>query len=253
MESKVFTTVLSAGIILAIAGSCQQPCKAKTKWAVHDMNRPQPTVITPAEQVGQPPSDAIVLFDGKDLSKWEGSEGKPAQWKVENGYMEVVDKTGDIHTRQGFGDCQIHIEWTTPEVVKGESQGRGNSGVFLMDNYELQVLDSFNNKTYPDGQAGSIYGQNPPFVNVCRPPGQWQTYDIVFHRPHFDKSGKVTCPARITVFQNGVLIQDNFKLTGPTAHGRELKYKPHLEKLPLRLQEHECSPRYRNIWIRPLD
>jgi len=225
------------------------------KWAVHDETRPLPPVVDPGP-AGLPalaPSDAVVLFDGKDLSSWQDAKGGPAKWKVEAGYMEVVAKTGSIRTKQGFGDCQLHVEWASPAVVVGESQGRGNSGVFLMDTYEVQVLDCYNNKTYADGSAASVYGQYPPLVNACRKPGEWQTYDIIFHRPRFDAAGKVVSPARVTVLHNGVLVQDNVELTGPTAHKARPPYKAHADKLPLSLQDHGNPVRYRDIWIRPLE
>ncbi len=230
--------------------------QAPMKWKIHDLNRPLPPVITPGtastqDTPGRPPSDAVVLFDGKDLSHWIGEGGKPAQWKVENGYMEVAAKTGYIATRDSFGDCQLHVEFAEPSPGVGESQERGNSGVFLQGLYEIQVLDSYENKTYADGQASAVYGQYPPLVNASRPPGQWHTYDIIFHRPHFN-GGKVTRPARVTVLHNGVLVQDNVELTGPTAHGERPPYKPGPDKLPLQLQDHGNPVRYRNIWIREL-
>lgn len=166
--------------------------------------------------------------------------------------MEVVKKTGSIRTKQNFGDCQLHIEWAAPLPVVGKGQGRGNSGVFLMDTYELQVLDSYNNRTYADGMAASVYGQFPPLVNACRPPGEWQAFDIIFYRPHFDKNGNLIHPVRMTVLHNGVLVQDNVELLGPTAWKKRVPYKPHPEKMPLSLQDHGNPVRYRNIWIREL-
>ena len=234
-------------------------CNAQvdTKWKIHDPNRPLPPVINPGtpstqDSPGRPPSDAVVLFDGKDLSKWAHKDGSAAKWKVENGSVEVVAKTGYIYTRESFGDCQLHVEFAEPVPPKGESQERGNSGVFLMGLYEIQVLDSYENKTYADGQAAAVYGQYPPLVNASRPPGQWQTYDIVFHGPRFDKDGKLLRPARVAVFHNGVLVQDNVELTGPTAHAARPPYSPHAEKLPLALQDHGNPVRFRNIWIREL-
>jgi hypothetical protein len=228
-----------------------------TQWKIHDPNRPVPPIVTPGtastqDAPGKPPSDAIVLFDGSDLSQWLSTDGGPAKWKVENGYMEVVAKTGYIHTKQSFGDCQLHVEFSEPTPPHGESQERGNSGVFLMGEYEIQVLDSYDNKTYADGQAASVYGQYPPLVNAARPPGQWQSYDIVFHGPRFDAGGKLLRPARVTVFHNGVLVQDNVEPTGPTAHGERPPYKAGPEKAPLALQDHGNPVRFRNIWIRPL-
>lgn len=226
------------------------------QWEVHDKSRPQPKVIAPGtaslqELPGQPPSDAIVLFNGRDLSQWESTKGGPAKWKVENGYMEIVRKTGSIRTKRGFGDCQLHIEWAAPAVVKGKAQKRGNSGVYLMGKYEIQVLDSYGNTTYPDGQAASVYGQNPPMVNACRGPGQWQSYDIIFRRPIFDGK-KLVRPATVTVLHNGVLAQDNWIIEGKTAHKARAQYSPHEDKLPIALQDHGDPVRYRNIWIREL-
>lgn len=223
------------------------------QWEVHDMNRPKPPVVTPGAENYMPPSDAIVLFDGTGLSAWQSSkDGGDAKWKIENGYMEVASKAGDIKTRQAFGSCQLHIEWAAPEVVVGDSQGRGNSGIFLMDTYEVQVLDSYENPTYADGQASAIYGQSPPLVNASRKPGQWQTYDIVFHAPVF-KEGVVEKPATVTVLHNGVLTQDHWLIEGTTFHKERASYQPHAEKLPLHLQDHGNPTRYRNIWIRPLN
>ena len=226
------------------------------KWKIHDPSRPLPPVIDPGtastqDAPGRPPSDAVVLFDGKDLSRWVGKDGGPAKWKVENGYMEVVAKTGNISTRDSFGDCQLHVEFAEPSPPSGESQERGNSGVFLMGLYEIQVLDSYHNKTYADGQAAAVYGQYPPLINAARPPAQWQTYDIIFHGPHFS-GDKLTRPARVTVLHNGVLVQDNVELTGPTAHGERPPYNPQPEKLPLALQDHGNPVQYRNIWVREL-
>jgi hypothetical protein len=222
-------------------------------WPQHDLNRPQPKAVAPGAHNHLPPSDAIVLFDGKDLSAWRSDkDGGPAKWKVENGYMEVVSGTGDIVTRQAFGSCQLHIEWATPEVVSGSGQTRGNSGVYPMDRYEVQILDSYNNTTYPDGQAASIYGQSPPLVNASRGPGQWQSYDIIFHAPVF-KSDKLQKPATMTVLHNGVLVQDHWVLQGMTLHQEPARYESHEDKLPVRIQEHGYPLRFRNVWIRPLE
>lgn len=228
-----------------------------TKWKIHDLDRPVPAVVTPGtastpDQPGKPPSDAIVLFDGSNLEKWLSEDGSPAKWKVENGYAEVVAHTHNIHTKDSFGDCQLHVEFMEPTPPHGESQERGNSGVFLMNTFEIQVLDSYENKTYADGQTASVYGQYPPLVNAARPPGQWQSYDIVFHGPRFDSAGKLVRPARVTVFHNGVLVQDNVELSGPTAHGERPPYKSGPDKGPLALQDHGNPVRYRNIWLRPL-
>jgi len=224
-------------------------------WSVHDPNRPQPRVVVPgpAGPPVPPPADAVVLFDGKDLGHWTDAKGQPARWKVENGYMEVVDKAGGIRTAKGFGDCQLHVEWMAPEPAKGKDQDRGNSGVFLMDTYEVQVLDCYGNTTYADGMTAAIYGQHPPLVNACRPPGEWQTYDIIFHRPRFDQDGKVLAPARMTVFHNGLLVHECAALTGPTAHKARPPYKAHADRLPISLQDHGHPVRFRNIWIRDLE
>ena len=240
----------SAGAALAVAVVAM----AQQQWPVHDMNRPVPpavetgTMSAPAPR----PSDAIVLFDGKDLSEWRSVKGGgPAKWKVDGGYFEVVKGTGDITTTRAFGDCQLHVEWMAPAPPVGEGQDRGNSGVFFMGMYEVQVLDSYKSRTYADGQAGAVYGQHPPLVNASRAPGEWQAYDIIFHAPRFE-GDKVTRPARVTVLHNGVLVQDNVELTGPTGHKARPPYKPHAAQLPLRLQDHAHPVRFRNIWIREL-
>jgi len=223
------------------------------RWAVHDMNRPQPAIVVPGQQCGQPPSNAVVLFDGTGLSSWvSAKDGSAAKWQVANGYMEVVKKTGDIRTKESFGSCQLHLEWATPAIVAGNSQQRGNSGVFIMDNYEVQVLDSYDNITYADGHAASLYGQYPPLVNASRGPGQWQSCDIIFHRPWFAKNGKVVRKGRITVLHNGVVVQDNVQILGPTKHKVRTKYVPHADRLPIRLQDHGNPVRYRNIWLAEL-
>lgn len=224
-------------------------------WKVHDKNRPQARIVTPGtlctpEKHGSAPSDAIVLFDGKDLANWRGRDGA-AKWKLENGYMEVVPSTGDIQTVQEFGDCQLHLEWSEPAVIKGESQGRGNSGVFLMGSYEIQVLDCYQNPTYADGSTGGIYGQCPPLVNACRKPGEWQTYDIIWLAPRFE-NGKLIRPAYVTVLQNGVLLHHHKMLIGPTCHRTVEPYKPHPSVGPLKLQDHGDLVRFRCIWYRPL-
>jgi hypothetical protein len=212
----------------------------------------EPTVITPGKTNADPPSDAIVLFGGTDLSRWHGQNGAPAKWTIRDGYVEVAPGTGDIATNDKFGDVQLHIEWATPTVVKGEGQERGNSGVFLMERYEVQVLDSYDNKTYFHGQAASVYKQHAPLVNASRRPGEWQAYDIVFHAPKFDEQGKVIDRARVTVFHNGVLVQNNVEIYGITYNDRPALYIPHASQEPLRLQDHGNPMRFRNIWIRRL-
>ncbi len=226
------------------------------RWNEHDRSRPQPPVVAPAtpstqEQVGQAPSDAVVLFDGKDLSRWASMDGSPTKWIVRDGYMECVKGSGYVRTLQNFGDAQVHVEWATPVPASGEGQGRGNSGVFFgLDRYEVQVLDSFGNTTYADGSAGAVYGQYPPLVNASRKPGEWQTYDIVYTAPRFDPDGKLRSKARLTVFHTGVLIQNNVELTGPTSWLERAPYAPHPEKQPLALQDHHDVVRFRNVWVR---
>jgi len=225
-------------------------------WKVHDDDRPTPPVITPSDEVGGPPSDAIVLFDGTDLSRWRAGDGKsPAKWIIRDGYMESVKGSGAVKTAQGFGSCQLHVEFATPANVRGNGQGRGNSGVFLQGMYEVQVLDSYENKTYADGQCSALYGRAVPLVNVCRKPGQWQSYDIIYHRPIFDEKKEVIRKATFTVFQNGVLVQDHVVLEGGTDwRGRHAvsEYEYHADKGVVSLQDHGNPVRYRNIWIREL-
>lgn len=244
---------LSMIAVLVSCLACQST--AGNEWEIHDENRPQPPLVTPGEYFIEAPSDAKILFDGSDMSQWQHGDGEDVRWKLVQGrYMEVVGDTGDIRTRQSFGDCQLYIEWASPIEVRGSGQRRGNSGVFLMDRYEIQILDSYQNPTYPDGQAGSIYGQNPPLVNASRGPGQWQSYNIIWRGPRFDDDGRLVSPARITAYHNGVLIQDNFELTGPTRHYERSPYEAHPEKQPIRLQEHTGDRvRFRKIWIRELD
>ncbi len=213
---------------------------------------PVPRVVTPGKTSTEAPSDAIVLFDGTDGSGWVHRDGKPSTWKVADGCLTVNPFSGDIQTKQAFGDCQLHIEWRTPAVVSGDGQGRGNSGVFLMGLYELQVLDSYNNPTYSNGQAASIYKQHMPLVNVCRPPGEWQIYDIFFTAPVFYDDGGLKSAARMTVIQNGVLVQNNVELWGPMIFIGVPKYEKHAAKLPLALQDHHNPVSFRNIWIREL-
>src|SRR5262245_2716144 len=209
LSSLFLLGTMSTAVLAKDSGS-----KSVFDWKVHDRNRPLPPIVVPAEsstqeRPGRPPGDAIVLFNGKDLAQWHAKDDRPTAWKVENGYLEVGAHGGDLWTRQSFGDCQLHIEWATPDPPKGEDQARGNSGVYLMGLYELQVLDSYQNKTYADGQAAAVYAEFPPLVNASRPPGQWQTYDIIFHGPRFGTDAKLLRPARMTVLHNGVLVQDD--------------------------------------------
>jgi hypothetical protein len=220
-------------------------------YRVHDETRPQPRIVTPADEPGGAPSDAVVLFDGTDLSGWLGKGDEAATWKVENGYMEVVPGSGNIHSTEEFGSCQLHVEFAAPEEVKGDSQGRGNSGVFLMRKYEIQVLDCYDNPTYADGTTGAIYGQYPPLVNPCRKPGEWSAYDIIWEAPVFDGDQLVT-PAYVTVLLNGIVLHNRKELQGPTMHRVTTKYEPHPAEGALELQDHGDLVRFRNIWYRPL-
>ena len=260
--TKMIACIFIAGLILIpiIMSGDLQNCMAQqnNNWRQHDMSRPFPAVIAPgtastAQKAGQPPSDAVVLFDGKDLLQWRSMDGTQAKWQIKEDYVEISKGGGTIRTYQNFGDIQLHIEWATPLPASGQGQGRGNSGVLLMGKYEVQVLDSYNNITYPDGQAAAIYSQMPPLVNACRPPGEWQSYDIIFHGPRFSSNGDVVRPANVTVLHNGVLVQDHVELKGEVTWIGEVRYQAHPEKLPLMLQDHGNPIRFRNIWIRELD
>ena len=209
-------------------------------YHVHDYKRPHPHVITPSSQPGGPPSDAVVLFDGKDLSQWQAQSGAithtgksgPPEWKVENGYFEIVPHTSDLVTKESFGDCQLHLEWQIPTDITGKSQARGNSGVILMSRYEVQVLDAYNNPTYADGQASAIYGQWPPLVNPARPEGEWQVYDIIFEAPKFE-GDKAVKPAYLTILFNGVLVHNHQASMGPMVYRKVAHYEPHPAEQPL--------------------
>jgi hypothetical protein len=241
---------------MAAHGYTDTPMLPDSPWHVHDARRPQPAVVTPGtaskqKSPGKPPSDAVILFEGSDLSGWQGRDGKDAAWMVEDGCMEVVPGTGDIQTRERFGTCQLHLEWAAPAKVKGEGQGRGNSGVFLMTRYEIQVLDGYDNPTYADGITAAIYGEYPPLVNACRKPGEWQTYDIFWVAPRFNGVDLVS-PAYVTLVHNGVLVHHHVPLMGPTGHRNVYRYEAHAPEDALRLQDHGDLVRYRNIWVRRL-
>jgi hypothetical protein len=240
MAGRLAIVAALVGVVLgaSASGFFAQEWKSGKVW-------PEPRVIDPGPP-GGPPSDAIVLFDGKDLSQWQGGE----KWLIEEGVATV--RGGGITTKQAFGDCQLHVEWAAPAEVKSKGQGRGNSGVYLMGRYEVQILDSHQNETYFDGQCGAIYKQYPPLVNACRKPGEWQTYDIIFAAPKFDSDGNVTRPAALTVLHNGVLIQNHALLEGSTAWDRPPQYEAHPAKLPIHIQDHGNPVRFRNIWIREL-
>jgi len=221
-----------------------------TAWAQHyepGIEWQVPPVVTPGASDRLPPSDAVVLFDGTDLSQWEDG----ANWSVADGVVTVG--TGFLVSKQKFGDCQVHLEWSAPTPPKGESQGRGNSGLFLMGIYEIQILDSHENKTYFDGQAGAIYKQTPPRVNAMRPPGKWNAYDIFWTRPRFNQDGSLASPAYITAMHNGVLIQNHFELRGDTPYVRAPAYSKHADKLPISFQDHGNPVRFRNIWVREFE
>ena len=246
----------------AADGYKDTPIIPGTQWHVHDPDRPKPRIVTPgipftdtAADFGDTPvvpSDAVVLFDGKDLSKWAHADGSAAKWKIENGYMEVVPGSGILRTKDEFRDFQLHIEWATPARVKGNGQGRGNNGLNIFGRYEIQILDSYNNETYADGQAASIYGQTPPLVNASRPPGKWQSYDVIWEGPRWDASSNLVKKAYVTVLHNGVVVHHRRELHGFVNHRTVGDYKKVQEKGPIELYEHGDPVRFRNIWIRPL-
>jgi hypothetical protein len=248
---------LVVGQVQPKVGFTDTPMLPGGQWHVHDGSRPLPKAVTPGtcstqEQAGGPPSDAVVLFDGKDLSHWRGRSGKPAAWKVEDGALVIAPGTGEILSRDEFGDCQLHLEFAAPVPPRGSDQGRGNSGVMFFGRYEIQVLDSFQNRTYADGQASAIYGQFPPLVNAARPPGQWQTYDIIFKAPRFRADHSLESPAYVTMLHNGVLVHDHRPLIGAMAYRAVGRYTPHGPKGPILLQDHGNPVRFRNIWVREL-
>jgi hypothetical protein len=232
------------------------PQLPNSEYCVHDPDRPHPEPVDPggpsSATDATPPADATILFDGHDLSAWEASDGGEPCWTVEDGVMCVAPETGDVQTREPIGDCQLHIEWQAPIVEDGGGQLQSNSGVFLQDRYEIQVLDNHENPTYADGYAGAVYGQSPPLVNACRPPGEWQAYDIVWRGPRFDGDA-VTRPARVTILHNGVVVQDATELIGQTTHRAVGEYEPHPPAAPLRLQDHGDLVRFRNVWYRDLE
>jgi len=234
----VLAVCVGAGSTCVLIAASAHEYESGIKWL-------EPKVVDPGP-VGGHPADAIVLFDGKDLSKWKGGDA----WEIRDGY--AVGKRNGISTKEAFGDCQLHIEWATPAKVEGSGQGRGNSGVYLMGLYEVQILDSYDNKTYFDGQAGAIYKQHPPMVNVCRKPGEWQSYDIIFNAPLFDAHGQLKKPGYVTVLQNGVVIQNHTELLGATYYEQPPKYEAQPPKLPLHLQFHHNAVKFRNIWIREI-
>ncbi len=253
LAARRSAALLTLGLF-CLGGAMPSAAQDPARWKAHDMKRTPPRVVSSALQLPfPPPSDAVVLFDGGDLSKWRAADGSSSKWIAKDGYMESVRGAGYAFSRDTFGDIQLHLEWASPANVQGNSQGRGNSGVFLMGLYEVQVLDSRSNRTYADGQAAAIYGQYPPLVNASRGPGEWQSYDIYFRRPRFKRDGRVAKPARATVVHNGVLVQDNEEIRGPTQWLQNRPYWPHPDRLPLSLQDHGNPVRYRNVWVRELD
>ncbi|MFH5802911.1 DUF1080 domain-containing protein [Alienimonas sp. DA493] len=239
LRSRVLLAGLCVPLLAATAAGFQE-WKSGIKWQ-------EPEIVTPGETAAAPPSDAIILFGGTDLSAWEGGD----KWKIEHGVATV--NGGTIKTKQSFGDCQVHLEFRTPAEVKGSGQGRGNSGLHLMGQYEVQILDSYDNTTYYDGQASAIYKQSPPLVNASRPPGTWQTYDIVFEAPRFDENGALVRPAYVTVLHNGVATQVHQEILGGTAWHKPPSYDSTAEKGPMTLQWHNNPVSFRNIWVRELD
>jgi hypothetical protein len=245
-------------LALLLATSAALRAAPDPNWLGHDRDRPMAPAIDPGtfstqEQVGRPPSDATVLFDGKDTTAWVAMDGSPTKWKIHDGAFECVPGSGYARTLQSFGDCQLHVEWASPNPPHGESQGRGNSGVFFgYDRYECQVLDSYKSTTYADGAAAAIYGQYPPLANAMLPPGQWEVYDIIWTAPRFDAEGNLLSKAHETVLHNGVLVQNNVELTGPTGWIGRVPYKAHPERLPIALQDHGNPVRFRNVWVREL-
>ena len=236
-----------------VTGYQDTPIEPDGKWHVHDPARPQPPIVTPGKfsEMATPPSDAIVLFDGTDMSQWRDQKtGGASPWKLEDGAM-VAAKDYIVTTNQ-FGDMQLHVEFREPTPPKGEGQSRGNSGVFLMGQYEIQVLDCYQNKTYADGATAGIYGQHPAQVNACRPPGEWQTYDIIFNVPLFSPSGELLSPGYVTVIHNGVVAQNHQAIRGTTNHKSLGKYTPHGPTGPIALQYHHDEVAFRNIWVRPI-
>ena len=243
--------ILTLGLVILAAGAASGQVKIDSAKLTEVWN-PVPKIITPGLSSSSAPSDAIVLFDGKSTSAWKGEDGKDIKWKVADNSLTVAAGTGTIITKEGFGDMQLHVEWRTPAEVKGNGQGRGNSGIFMMGRYELQVLDNYNNPTYSNGQAGSIYKQLIPLANACRKPGEWQTYDVVFMAPRFNQDGTVKIPATVTVIHNGVLVQNHATLVGSTQYIGISSYQKHGDKESIILQDHGNPTSFRNIWVRNL-
>lgn len=236
--------------VLANAAPKSNP-KLPSGWPVHDMKRPIPDTVLPGKTSSDAPSDAVILFDGTNLDSWRGSKSKKVNWILGNGFIEVTPKTGSIATKQKFGDMQLHLEWAAPDVVIEKAQKRGNSGIFLMGRYEIQIMDCWKNNAYADGMTGAVYGQTPALVTACRKPGEWQSYDIVYTAPTFD-GDKILKNGRVTVFLNGILVQNNTEILGGTNHKKLPKKVIHAAKESLVLQNHGQKVRFKNIWVREL-
>jgi Domain of Unknown Function (DUF1080) len=248
--------MVAAGLVAILVADEARETASHVRWLQHDISRPRPPVVEP---VGGPPAaptpapkDAVILFDGTNLDAWRAPGGKPARWKVSDGIMEVAPGSGAIETKGKFGDVQLHVEWSSPKPAAGKGQDRGNSGIFLMGMFEVQVIDSYRADTYADGQAGALYGQYPPLANASLPPGEWQSYDIAFRRPRFDTTGKLLEPARLTVIHNGILIQNNEELWGGTNWLEPAPFDHRMDRGPIELQDHGHKVRFRNIWLREL-
>lgn len=241
-------------LLIAMVAAPLQAQNPLGSWPQHSRERPHPPVQTP-EPIApvKAPADAISLFDGTSLAKWTHADSGTAKWRMVDGAFEVVPNSGTLTTRNTFGDVHLHIEWMSPLPAVGADQDRGNSGVFFGGSYEIQILDSYQNDTYADGQAASVYGQYPPLVNASRPPGEWQSYDIVYHRPRFDAAGTVLSPARFSVTHNGMDVQKDVALVGPTSNGSRMPYVAHPDRMPISLQDHGHPVRFRNIWLHNLE
>lgn len=256
LAAAIAVATLAGGAAMAQdkPGFRDTPTLPDGEWKVHDADRPHPEVVTPGATPGAPPSDAVVLFDGTSLDAW-GPTGQP--WQLENGVLTVPargegEEASTLVSKQSFGDVQLHLEFRSPNPPQKSSQDRGNSGVWFMERYEVQILDGYDNPTYADGTVGAIYGWKPPLVNASRKPGEWQSYDIVFERPRFAADGSVERPAYVTVFLNGVLVQNRQPFLGSTIWRDVGKYEAHADAAPIQLQDHDSPVSFRNIWVRPL-
>ena len=250
---KTTQLLILTSLIILVGSQTNAFAQLPNGWKAHDKDRPQPKVVTPGASSSDAPSDAVVLLGSEELTGWTDKKGKPTKWKYTDGVLESVKRAGYIYSKEKFGDCQLHLEFATPSKVKGDGQGRGNSGVFFYDDdFEVQVLDNFKNETYSDGTVGALYGQHSPLVVACRGPGEWQTYDIVFRRPRFNEDGSLKSPARLTVMLNGILVQDASECYGPTVWLQVGEYKNKGDEARISLQDHGNPVRYRNIWVRRL-